>query len=513
MSPKAVINVPLNRVEGDLEVRVEIDDGIVSNAWSSGTMYRGFERMMVGRGPLDGLVITPRICGICSTSHLTAAAQALDMISNVSPPADAVRIRNIALIAECLQNDLRHGFLMFTVDFTNPVYEENPLFGEAVRRYQPLRGETVVEVIRETKKVLEIIAILGGQWPHSSYMVPGGVTGVPKAADLMICRQLLARFQKWYEHRILGCSLERWLEVKSGADLDKWLEEKDSHRQSDLGFYISFARSAGLHEMGRGHSNFISCGSLPLPDSTGVRGRKETGFLIPPGFAMGTESRGFDQEKISEHVAYSWFETYKDGKHPFDGETRPYATGQEGKKYSWAKAPRYDGLPAETGPLAEMIIAGNPLFLDLIDSQGPNVFVRELARLVRPVELMPAARQWIEEATGGKVFYSHADEITDGEGFGLTHGPRGALGHWVKIADGKIEHYQIITPTAWNASPRDSGGIRGPWEEAMVGTKLRDELNPVELGHIVRSFDACLVCTVHAVAPGADSRIADYVRR
>jgi len=174
MSEKIKMNVPLNRVEGDLEIRVEIDGGIVSDAWSSGTMFRGFENILVGRGLLDGLVITPRVCGICGTAHLTAAALALDMISGAKVPPGAVKVRNLALMTETLQSDIRHGLLMFAADFANPAYRECSLFREAVRRYEPFKGETVIEVIKETKKVIEIIAILGGQWPHSSYMVPDG---------------------------------------------------------------------------------------------------------------------------------------------------------------------------------------------------------------------------------------------------------------------------------------------------------------------------------------------------
>ena len=202
---------------------------------------------------------------------------------------------------------------------------------------------------------------------------------------------------------------------------------------------------------------------------------------------------------MAEHVGYSWFEDYEGGRHPFEGETRPYATGGEGKKYSWAKAPRYDGLPAETGPLAEMIIAGNPLFTDLVDRNGPNVFTRQLARLVRSAQLIPAMEIWLSETTGDGKFYTSPGEGIEGRGFGMTEAARGALGHWVQIGDGLIEHYQIITPTAWNASPRDSDGTRGPAEEALISTVIRDISNPVELGHVVRSFDACLVCTVHTV--------------
>jgi hydrogenase large subunit len=502
VAKKRILNVPLNRVEGDLELRVEFDDGHVSDAWSSGTMFRGFERILVGRSSLDGLVITPRVCGICGTSHLTAASRALDMIAGVKVPPDAARIRNVALMTEHIQSDMRHGFLMFAVDFVNRAYSDVDLYEEAVRRYAPLKGETVLEVLRETKRVLEIVAIIGGQWPHSSYMVPGGIASVPHDGDLLECRLLLKQYQRWYERRILGCSIDRWLDVKSAADLDAWLEEDEKHRNSDLGFYVRYARQIGLDKIGRGHGNYLSFGYLDLPEGTAVKGLGKTGTLVPSGFAKGVKVSAFDQANVSEHVAHSWFVDYEGGKHPFEGETCPYATGDEGGKYSWAKAPRYKDLPAETGPLAEMIVSGNPLFKDLVKKNGPNAFVRQLARLIRPTVLMPAMEAWLAETEGDGQFYASPGEITDGEGFGLTHAGRGALGHWVKIADGKIVHYQIITPTAWHASPRDSGGLRGPSEEALIGTPMPDPDNPVALGHVVRSFDHCLVCTVHAVRRG-----------
>lgn len=503
MSHKNIHNIPLNRVEGDLEIRVEYDDDIVSDAWSSGIMFRGIEKILIGRGALDGLVITPRICGICSITHLTAAVRALDMICGAILPDNAKRVRNLALMVEHIQSDMRHGFLMFMVDFVNPAYKDHSLFNEAIRRYEPFKGETTIEVIKETKKVLEIIAILGGQRPHTSFMVPGGIVSNPSESELLQCLYLLTRYRKWYEDRILGCSLERWQEVKSASDLDVWIDECDSHRESDLGFYIRFAREAGLNKIGKGHGNFISFGSLEMPEHTEVLGNGKTDNFIPSGFAAGTQAQTFNQEKVAEHVASSWFKNYTGGRHPFNGETNPYATGSEGKEYSWAKAPRYDEIPAETGPLAEMIIGSNPLFTDLVERDGPNAFVRELARLIRPATLMPTMDVWIREtATNWGEFYRSSGKIEHGEGFGLTQAARGALGHWVKIKNEKIEHYQIITPTAWNGSPRDSNGVRGPWEEALIGTRVRDVNNPVEVGHVIRSFDACLVCAVHMVHNG-----------
>jgi hydrogenase large subunit len=500
MSNKLTLNVPINRVEGDLEVRVELEDGVVTDAWCSGTMYRGFEKILEGRGALDGLVITPRICGICGTAHLTAAARALDQIGDVSPPPGAVRIRNVALMTEKIQSDVRHGFLMFTADFVNQVHEDNPLYPEACRRYTPYEGQSVVEAIRETKKVLEIVAIIGGQWPHSSYMVPGGIASVPSRGDLLQCRLLLSNYRAWYERRVLGCSIERWLEVRSRDQLDAWLDEAEEHARGELGFVIRFARAAGLDGVGRGHGNFISFGAAELPAGTALAAAG--GRLIPAGFARGVEVSPFEQTGVAEHVAHSWFVDYPGGKHPFEGETRPYASGHEGEKYSWAKAPRYEGAPAETGPLAEAVIAGDPLLCDLVTREGPSVLTRELARLVRPCKLIPAMETWLQESDGEDRYYISPGEITDGDGIGLTEATRGALGHWVRVADGSILHYQIVTPTAWNASPRDTAGVRGPMEEALVGTPVRDSDNPVELGHVVRSFDACLVCTVHLVGRG-----------
>lgn len=499
MTQKMILNVPLNRVEGDLELRVQIEDGYVVDAWSSGTMYRGFENIMVGRAPLDGLVITPRICGICSTAHLTAAAQALDAIAGIGVSDDAQRIRNLALMVEHIQSDMRHAFLLFMPDLANPIYRDHFMYEEAVRRYAPLKGTMSIETIRETKRVLEIVAILGGQWPHSSYMAPGGVISMPTAADLTQCSYLLSNYRRWYENRVLGCPIERWLQVDSVEAMNVWLDEVKEHENGELGFFLRFARSIGLDKIGRGHGNFLSYGSLNMPLETAVPAPATNGNqFTPAGFAEGQRLQQFDQERIAEHVAHSWFVDYGGGRHPFEGETRPYATGGEGDQYSWGKAPRYNDLPAETGPLAEMIVAEQPLFTDLISQDGSSVLARELARLIRPAILIPAMEVWLQEvAQFGQQLFRPTDPIEEGEGFGLVEATRGALGHWVKIEGGLISHYQIIPPTSWNASPRDTDGIRGPWEEALIGTEVPDSENPVAVGHVVRSYDACLVCTVH----------------
>jgi len=463
-------------------------------------MYRGFENIMIDRAPLDGLVITPRICGICTTAYLNAAVKALDMLYGAKIPANAMRIRIITLLVEQLQNDFRHSALLFMPDFTSLAYQHHSLFDEAVLRYLPLKGSSVLAAIRETSNILEIISIFGGQWPHSSFMVPGGVVSMPGASDRIQTTYLLKNFRKWYEQDVLGCSLERWSTIKSKEDLMVWLDEAESHQKSELGFFIRFAVEAGLDKMGGGCGNFISFGVSDLPPEISA---DNDGTILPvcaSGFYHLGESHPFDQKLITEDISHSWFAGDKEHLHPFEGETIPYATGNEGRRYSWTKAPRYNGMPAETGPLAEMLITAHPLFTDLADRDGPSVFIRELARLVRAAIVIPVVERCLEEMTKktGGFFQDHGDMALT-QGFGLIEAPRGALGHWVKIENNHIASYQVITLTTWNASPRDSNGVRGPWEEALVGTEVKDIDNPVEVYHIIRSFDPCQVCAVHAI--------------
>ncbi|MDK9720323.1 MAG: nickel-dependent hydrogenase large subunit [Rhodospirillales bacterium] len=501
MANRIVCDIPLNRAEGDLEIKVAIDDGHVVDAWSVGTMFRGFEQILVGRGAFDGLVVTPRICGICSTTHLMAAAQALDAVAKVRPPGNAIRLRNLALMAETVQSDVRQSVLMFLVDFANPAYANYRFHAEVVKRYAPLAGERCIDVIKATKYMLEIVALIGGQWPHSSYMVPGGVAYPVNGPDIVSCRHILRNFRLWYEKNVLGCPLETWNALASVSDLDAWLADK-AHRESDVAFLLRLSKETGLDGLGRGSERFLSYGSLDLPDDTMLRSCDGGTQLIPSGLYEKGRVQLFNPNLILEHVDHSWYADEPEPLHPSHGMTEPYASGSEGKKYSWSKAPRYDGLPAETGPLAERLIAGDPLFTDLISRRGNNLVTRQLARLTRPAITIPAMETWLSEILehSGSPCYTPVDESQlEGEGAGLIQAARGALGHWVRIENGRISHYQIITPTAWNGSPRDGEGRRGPWEEALIGTPVKDPDNPVEVGHVVRSYDPCLVCTVHRV--------------
>ncbi|SLM32240.1 Ni,Fe-hydrogenase I large subunit [Desulfamplus magnetovallimortis] len=515
------ITIPVNRAEGDLEIKIDMTDGVITDAWSSGTMYRGFETMMTGRGALDGLVITPRVCGICSLTHLSAAVNALDIISESTPPDNAIRLRNLSLMAETIQSDMRQSILMFMADFTNSqAYQHHFLFEEATKKYQPLKGTSVMDVVKKTRRLIEIIAIIGGQWPHTSFMVPGGVTSIPDTPKLMQCRLIVEQFRNWYESRVLGCSIERWQDISNLADLYEWLDEKPEHSKSDVGFFLRFAFKAGLDTFGTATENYISFGNLPFPAETTIseilkksktdlydNHTPQSRSLISAGFAKGTTLFPLEPEKIREDISSSWFKPSSSAAHPFEGETIPYASGNSSQRYSWVKAPRYDNLPSETGPLAEMIIDGEPLFHDMIKNKGATTLTRQLARMVRPAKLLPAMTIWLNELMHrrNEPFYTSVKNIPDGQGAGMLQAARGALGHWVKTENQKIAQYQIITPTSWNASPRDSGTVRGPWETALIGTSVKSIENPVEAGHVIRSFDPCMVCAVHTLRKNSNN--------
>lgn len=503
------INVNLNRVEGDLEIALALEDGVVVEARTVGTLYRGFEQILFGRTARDAMVITPRVCGICGTAHLYSAVLALEHIWRLPIPANALRIRNLCLIAEGIQNDLRQTFLFFTPDFCNPRYRDQPWFEELITAFEPFRGKIALETLTFTRRVVEIIAHFGGQWPHSSYMLPGGVTTPADMRRLLACRAVLDDVQRWYERSIVGMPLDDWLAVDS-ADSYFALLESEAHNSSALGLLSRSARALGLQNMASGSAHMLSYGSWCNPDTWGPG---NAAYLFPGGFYNGDTGliEQLDQQLINEHVRYSWFRPYSGGRHPWRGETVPdFQPGSE--RYSWAKAPRYGEKAVQTGPLAELLIAGDALIASLHALEGGSAWLRQFARVRRLAWEFVHARRMLDEL-GNHIGEPHiinpnkSQEI-DGEGYGMVMAARGALGHWVRLKDGLVESYQIVTPTAWNASPRDSNGLPGHWEQSLVGIAVRDIEDPIEIGHIIRSHDPCLVCTVHVLPNGKRIRFS-----
>jgi hydrogenase large subunit len=258
-----------------------------------------------------------------------------------------------------------------------------------------------------------------------------------------------------------------------------------SHLDSDMGLFVRLSLTHGLDKIGTWPARFISSGGWRGPMG-------ET--LLKPGFHDG-EAREFDPAQIAEHVKHSWYDPREGGLHPFDGETEP--APERADAYSWAKAPRYAGQPAEAGPLARMVNDGDPLVADLMKTHGPSAFVREIARLHEAIRLLRQINIWLDEVDPEAPFCQETARAVSGTGLGLVEAPRGILGHWIKVEDGKVQNYQIITPTGWNLSPRDSEDRPGPLEAALVGAPVPDPEHPVAMSHVVKSFDPCLFCTVH----------------
>jgi Ni,Fe-hydrogenase I large subunit len=500
------IQIDLNRVEGDVDFQLELENGKIADARCIGSLYRGFEQILLGRKPTDSLVITPRICGICGTAQLNAAVLALEHLGRIPVPPAAIRIRNLCLMAETVQSDLRQSFLFFTADFCHPKYQPLPLYEKARAAFLPFQGKIYRDALEHSRRVLEIIALFGGQWPHSSYMVPGGVTTPANSRHIIDSLSLLNRLVRWFEQAVIGTRLDAWLSLQTAEDFFGWLTAKAAHADSAIGLFTRMSREIGLHRLGFGTPHMISYGAYDDPEDADTLSphRKR---LFKAGFLDGDTGviEPFDQHEIAEHVRYSWFVSYPGGRHPFQGQTLPdYQPHSD--RYTWCKAPRYRNKVVQTGPLADALIDGEPLIRSLYQAEGGNAWLRQLARLHRTARLLQAMSKMLHElaAHPGEphILTPAPKELPDGEGFGLVTAARGALGHWLQVEDGVISRYQVITPTAWNASPKDSEGRHGHWESSLLGLTVEDPDDPVEIGHIIRSHDPCLVCTVHLLDTG-----------
>lgn len=507
---------PLGRVEGDLDLKVTVEDGVVTQAWTEAGMFRGFEMILKGKDPQAGLIVTPRICGICGGSHLYKSATALDVAWKTELPRNALLIRNIAQGCETLQSVPRWFYALFAIDLTNRRYAKAKGYDEAVRRFAPLVGTGYERGVTLSGKPVEVYAIFGGQWPHSSFMIPGGVMCAPTLTDVTRSIAILEEWKRnWLEDQLLGCSLERYMEIKTWEDLLAWADENESQHNSDLGFFLRFGLEVGLDKFGGGHGNFLAMGTYLHHEKYNrptIEGRNAA-LISRGGIYANGQHFEFDQANVREDHTHAFYQ----GSallHPFDGRTEPIdpADGKRQGKYTWAKAPRYEipglgALPLEVGPLARQVIAGkpgeewqdvDPLFTDIVNKKGASVLVRALARLHEEAKLYKKVRGWLDELDLHDRFYSKPVEHESGRGFGATEAARGALADWIVLENGKIANYQVITPTAWNIGPRDKLNVNGPMEEAYVGATIQDPSDPVELGHVARSFDSCLVCTVHA---------------
>ncbi len=475
---------PFNRLEGDLRITVNIEDNRVIDAQSSGVLFRGFERMMAGRNPMDALVITPRICGICSASHGIASAKTLADALSAKKPINAVYMNNLILGSEIIMSHISHFYLLFAPDLTNKAYQNSSLFPELTRRFSPLTGTSIVQAVNARQSILEIMGIVAGKWPNTLAMHPSGTTSTMNLSSLTRATGVLNELKTYIEKQFLHCTMDEWFDIDRYEKLDAWLGNERCSA-SDLHLFLTACFEFKFDRMGKGPSRFLSFGAYEMPSGDP---------WLPAGhFNLGLQS--VDQQLIREHIAASFFRDAVESRHPFEGVTEPLA--EKDGAYSWTKAPRYDGKTVEVGPLARFIIAKDPLIADLYNTIGSNVLIRMLARTQEMIHLVREMDKWLTAIDQNASFYEKCSSIYNEEGVGLIEAARGSLGHWLKTSSNIIENYQVITPSAWNMSPKDAEGNPGTLEQALINTHVADPDNPIEVNHVVRSFDPCMSCSVH----------------
>lgn len=473
---------PFNRVEGDLEVEVEISDGKVSKAWVNSPLYRGFEQILQGKEPMDALTYTPRICGICSVSQSIACASALANAQHLTPEANGQIVSNLILACENLADHLTHFYLFFMPDFARDCYADKSWYKPVESRFRAQSGTAAISMLKARSEFMHITGILAGKWPHTLSIQPGGTTTSASSSDKIELLALLMGFRQFLETQLFGDRLENISLLDSENALKDWQE---NHTTSDFAQFLQVAYDLELNALGCIDANFMSYGAYLFEEKPFFRSGIWSG-----------EPEALDSALIREDISHSWMLSQNGAKHPFEGSTFPDPEQADG--YSWCKAPRYNETVIEVGAIARQTISQHPLMLDLVNKHKSNVQSRVVARLLELARLVPEMENWARQINPNQAFCQPSQVPDDAEGYGLTEAARGSLGHWMRIRKGKILNYQIIAPTTWNFSPRDKHDRPGSLEQALLNTPVDDAgKNSVLIQHIVRSFDPCMVCTVH----------------
>lgn len=556
---KIVID-PITRIEGHLRIEAEVNGDRVADAWSSSTMFRGIEKILQGRDPRDAWVFTQRFCGVCTTVHAIAAIRSVENALGIRIPPNAELIRNIIMGVQNVHDHVIHFYHLHALDWVDitSALKADPAKTSALAASisdWPLNSATYFKGVRDRLAAFVKTGRLGpfanAWWGHPAYKLP-------PEANLMATAHYLEALE-WQKdiiriHAILGSKnphpqtflvggmaipidpdSQNALNAGTLAEIRGLLARTKDFVEKvyipDLLAIASFYREWAA--IGGGVGDFLCYGDFPSDNS----GKAEA-LWMPRGMIRNRDlSRVYpvEQEKITEYVDHSWYE-YAGGPgkglHPWDGATEhrytgpkpPYEYLNTNEKYSWVKAPRYDGMPVEVGPLARCLTAyaaGHREVKAAVDmvlaklQLGTDALFSTLGRTAaRGIETLVLARklpEWLDSLTanikGGDYAVHNGEKWDpdtwpkDAKGYGWHEAPRGALGHWIRIRDGKILNYQAVVPSTWLASPRDARGRRGPYEAALIGTPLADPKRPLEILRTVHSFDPCLACAVHLFDP------------
>lgn len=565
---------PITRIEGHLRIEVQVENGIVKDAWSAGTMFRGIEPILIGRDPREAWAFTQRICGVCTTVHALASVRAVENALGITVPDNARIVRNLIEGAQFVQDHVIHFYHLHALDWVDIVsaLSADPASTSDLARSISDWPNSTPEYFAAVKDRLNTFVSSGqlglfanGYWGHPAYKLP------PEGNLLAVAHYLEALdWQREYIkiHAYLGGKnphLQTYLVGGTAITLDptssvainpekitllrdliaKGLDFVSRVYIPDLLLVASFYKDWGT--LGGGNGNFLSYGDFPTDTSGSLNALSfPQGVIWNKNISLAPEPINPDQ--IQEYISRSWY-SYQEGdkaaKHPYQGETvanytgpiPPYDFLDIEQKYSWLKAPRYVGQPMEVGPLARTLIAyssGHARIRELTYlvlrtlNLTPEALFSTLGRVAaRGIETQVVAEQmngWLDQLEHNLhennltihdgALWDPANWPAEAVGWGTTEAPRGALGHWIRIKDRKIANYQAIVPTTWNGSPRDANGVRGVWEEALIGTPVAKLEKPLEILRVIHSFDPCMACAVHVMdTSGRKSLVSVNVHR
>jgi hydrogenase large subunit len=469
---------PVTRIEGHLKIQVTIDtiNGIqqVVDAQATGTMFRGFENILKGRDPLDAAILTQRICGVCPVSHGMAATKALEKAAGQTIPANARILRNLVLGANFIQSHILHFYLLAALDYITPPASApwTPSWNVDLMRSSSLSqiANNFTTAVAMRRKAHEMGAIFGGKMPHLAAIQAGGFTTKPTSSMINSFSSYLNELQQFI----------------------------DNNYVSDVQLLQSVY--SDYSTVGKGPGNLLAYGVFDLDDTSNPN------MLLKRGYVLNSSSgsvQSVSTGNITEQVTYSWYDNSTNNLNPASGSTVTVDPATKTGAYSWLKSPRYSGSPMECGPLARMWVNGDY-------RTGVSVMDRHMARALEAQKVANAMSGWLSQlAVGGSVYNTYTTPYGK-SGIGLTEAPRGAVGHWLSTASSgthsptggpAVGNYQVITPTCWNASPKDTNGVHGPMEQALIGTPVSDATMPIEVLRIIHSYDPCLSCAVHVMRP------------
>jgi hydrogenase large subunit len=558
---------PVTRIEGHLRIEANLEGGKLTDAWSSGTMFRGIETILQGRDPREAWIWAQRICGVCTMVHAIASVRAVEDALKIDVPDNARIVRNLIAGAQMVQDHVIHFYHLHALDWVDVA---------AALKADPAKTSSIAQSISNCEKSStnyfrgvqqrvkgvvdsgQLSLFASGYWGHPAYTLPPEV-------DLLAVAHYLEALQ-WQKdfiriHAVLGGKnphpqsfLVGGMTTATDPNEPAAVINPDTIElmQSLVKGALKFVNDYYIPDVlaiaplykdwfgrGEGVGNFLSYGDY----SSGDQNDPKT-FLFPRGIVMNrdlTKVLPVDPSKITEGIAHSWYEYSGgdgEGKHPSVGETKPKYAGPKppydhldvDAKYSWLKTPRYDGKAMEVGPLARMVVgfaAGKKEIVDAVTgalkalNAPPAVLFSTLGRIAaRALEAQLMAKQlegWVNElganlnqgktAIFNPVRWDPGSWPKSASGYGWHEAPRGSLGHWIEIDGKAITNYQAVVPTTWNAGPRDAQGQRGAYEAALLNTPVADPNRPLEILRTIHSFDPCIACAVHVI----DAQGREYV--